>query len=126
MHLLIDLQPLQTRGAANRGVGKVTNGMLRALASAHDVIGLKRHVPYLVQPAVEVPTLEVRPGGSTNELEEVIAGYHFDAVLNCSRNSQFLDRLEIINPCRFGSAEDGIQGFSRHRRLAAQAHGIGK
>ena len=84
MHLLIDLQPLQTRGAANRGVGKVTNGMLRALASAHDVIGLKRHVPYLVQPAVEVPTLEVRPGGSTNELEEVIAGYHFDAVLNCS------------------------------------------
>ena len=42
VRILIDLQPLQTVAAATRGVGRYTNGLLRALASIHDVIGMWR------------------------------------------------------------------------------------
>jgi glycosyltransferase involved in cell wall biosynthesis len=84
VRILIDLQPLQTLGAATRGVGRYTNGLLSALASFHDVIGMRRSCPYLVPPSADVPTVEVTSGRPETELEQQLSDWHFDVVINCS------------------------------------------
>jgi glycosyltransferase involved in cell wall biosynthesis len=83
MRILIDLQSLQIRGVANRGVGKYTNGFLQALASSHEVVGMRRDIPYIVPPSVNIPTITI-PSGRSERLEEVISDDHFDVVVNCS------------------------------------------
>lgn len=82
MRILIDLQPLQTVGAATRGVGRYTNGLLSALASFHDVIGIRRATPYIVPPSANVPTVEIASGISERHLEEQLSDSHADVVLN--------------------------------------------
>ncbi|MBI4635696.1 MAG: glycosyltransferase [Candidatus Rokubacteria bacterium] len=84
MRILIDLQPLQTQGAADRGIGRYTNGLLRALAASHEVIGLRLSGSYLVAPAADVPSLELRPGLTPGELSRIVGAQRVDVVVNCS------------------------------------------
>ena len=74
MRLLLDLQALQTHGAAERGVGTYTNGLLKTLAARHEVIGLRRAGEFLVGPSADVPMLE----------HEHAAQAAVDVVINCS------------------------------------------
>ena len=84
MRILIDLQPLQTPGVATRGIGRYTNGLLKALCCSHEVVGLRRTAPYLVPPSTEISALEIRSSISEIELAQVVSDRHFDVVLNCS------------------------------------------
>jgi glycosyltransferase involved in cell wall biosynthesis len=97
MRILIDLQPLQTRGVANRGVGKYTNGFLQALASSHEVVGIRRDIPYIVPPSANIPTITI-PSGRPESLEEVISDDHFDVVVNCSGPNW--EENVIVSPLR--------------------------
>jgi glycosyltransferase involved in cell wall biosynthesis len=81
VRILIDLQPLQTVGAATRGVGRYTNGLLSALAPIHDVIGMQRACSYLIPPSADVPTVEIASG---TDLEQQLLDWHSEVVINCS------------------------------------------
>jgi glycosyltransferase involved in cell wall biosynthesis len=74
MRVLLDLQALQTQGAAERGVGTYTRGLLKALAARHEVIGLRRAGPFLAPAGVEVPMLEAGEAAQAP----------IDAVIHCS------------------------------------------
>src|SRR5262245_48461836 len=98
MRVLIDLQPLQTQGAATRGIGRYTNGLLSALASSHDVVGMRRDCPYLVPPSADLATVEIASGTSETELEQQLSDRQFDVVINCS--GPFWEENVIISGLR--------------------------
>lgn len=82
MRVLIDLQPLQIPGCADRGVGRYTNGLLKALTNAYDVTGLRVPAPFLVPPSATVPALELSSHATIDEVGREVAAGRFDIVLN--------------------------------------------
>jgi glycosyltransferase involved in cell wall biosynthesis len=83
MHILIDGQPLQTAGAADRGVGRYTNGLLEALAQNHQVVLLHRPGPFLVPLAVGTPRALIHAGMTPDDFAALAERFQADVIVNC-------------------------------------------